>query len=134
MFLQCFSKYFRITGTDECLPKEGIQYSLLILISFEKHYNLLVRNLDKFDEYWKERFDSLLPIIRELERHWALPRYPEPVGEEVQNPLDKYDKEDAEECLKNAEKVLTVVKEFLKEKYGLEQGGGFITTAYTIIV
>ena len=33
---------------------------------------------------------------------------------------EEYTKEDAEECLKDAEKVLKVIKEFLKEKYGLE--------------
>ncbi len=111
-----------VIHSQQCIEK-GIKSVLILFGIFIKtHYvsNLLVRNLDKFDEYQKERFDSLLPIIRELERHWALPRYPEPMGEEVWNSLDNYTKEDAEECIKNAEYVLKVVKEFLKEKYGLE--------------
>ncbi|EHP88514.1 HEPN domain-containing protein [Methanotorris formicicus] len=107
--------------SQQCIEKSIKSVLILFGVFIKTHYvsNLLVRNLDKFDEYWKERFDSLLPIIRELERHWALPRYPEPMGEEVWNPLDNYTKEDAEECIKNAEEVLKVVNGFLKEKYGL---------------
>ena len=91
-------------------------------ILIKTHYvsRLLIEILDEFDEYWKEKFNNLLPTISELEKHWVLPRYPEPMGEEIWNPLDNYTKEDAEECLKDAEKVLKVIKEFLKEKYGLE--------------
>ena len=108
--------------SQQCIEKAIKSVLILFGVFIKTHYvsTLLVRNLDNFDEYWKGRFESLLPIIRELERHWALPRYPEPMGEEVWNPLEKYTKEDAEECLKNAEEVLKVVKEFLKEKYNLE--------------
>ncbi|EHP88517.1 HEPN domain-containing protein [Methanotorris formicicus] len=72
------------------------------------------------EESWKEKLLYLIPKIESLEEHWVMPRYPEPYFGEFWNPLDEYTKEDAEECIKNAEEVLKVVKGFLKEKYGLE--------------
>jgi len=74
----------------------------------------------KIEESWRGKLLHLIPKIESLEEHWVMPRYPEPYFGEFWNPLDEYTKEDAEECLKNAEEVLEVVKDFLKEEYGLE--------------
>ena len=108
--------------SQQCIEKAVKAVLIMFGILIKTHYvsRLLIEILDEFDEYWKEKFNNLLPTISELEKHWVLPRYPEPMGEEIWNPLDNYTKEDAEECLKDAENVLKVIKEFLKEKYGLE--------------
>lgn len=66
---------------------------------------------------------ALLPLteaIRDLEKHWVLPRYPEPYGEEVWNPSERYARRDAEDALGKAKLVFNTLRQYLKQKYGLK--------------
>jgi HEPN domain-containing protein len=112
-----------IYHSQQCIEKAVKAVLVLNDMVIRKHivsaiFKKVVRKLS--DEVWKEKLLNLISKIEKLEEHWVLPRYPEPIGDEIWNPLDNYTKEDAEECLKDAEEVLNVIKEFLKEKYGLE--------------
>ena len=110
--------------SQQCVEKAVKAILILNGVIFRRHIvSGVFRNVIyemNIEDSWKEKLLNLIPKIESLEEHWVLPRYPEPYFGELWNPLEEYTKEDAEECLKDAEKVLKVIKEFLKEKYGLE--------------
>jgi len=73
--------------------------------------------IENFAEKWKEKLIEILPDIESLEIHWILPRYPEPFGEEIWNPEEEYSEKDAKEAFAKAERILKILKAFLKENY-----------------
>ena len=69
---------------------------------------------------WKQKLENLIPEMISLERHWILPRYPEPDGDTIWNPVDEYTKSDAKDAIEKAEFVFKTLKEFMKEVYEVE--------------
>jgi len=70
---------------------EKIVKALLILENkfVRTHFvsSIFERVIRKFEEKWRKRLEELIPIIVRLEENWVLPRYPEPFGEEIWDPL-----------------------------------------------
>ena len=76
--------------------------------------------VETIEDEWKEKLEELIMEIRELEEHWILPRYPEPLRGDVWNPLEGYKKEDSERAIKKAEIVFDTLTKFMKEIYGVD--------------
>ena len=103
--------------SQQCVEKAVKAVLILNGVIFRRHnVSGVFRNVIyemNIEDSWKEKLLNLIPKIESLEEHWVLPRYPEPYFGELWNPLEEYTKEDAENVLK-------VIKEFLKDKYNLE--------------
>ncbi|ODS35832.1 hypothetical protein BEH94_05610 [Candidatus Altiarchaeales archaeon WOR_SM1_SCG] len=69
---------------------------------------------------WKNKLNDAVEEVRRLEKHWILPRYPEPYNEDVWNPIEEYTKKDAEEAIEKAKFVLDTLTGFMKEVHGIE--------------
>jgi len=67
--------------------------------------------LERFSESAKKSTDELMPLARELDRHYVPSRYPNalPSG----TPHETYDAEASRRALQCAEKILTYAKKFI---------------------
>lgn len=68
----------------------------------------------------RKDLQKIVPMLIELERHWVLPRYPEPAGEEIWNPLEEYTKEDAELAVTKAKIILEKLSQFIEKNYDIK--------------
>lgn len=75
---------------------------------------------DLEDNEWKQKLEYLIPKITSLEKHWNLPRYPEPDGDKIWDPIDEYTEDDAKDAIEKAKFVFKTLKEFMKDVYGVE--------------
>ncbi|MCD6092830.1 MAG: HEPN domain-containing protein [Candidatus Aenigmarchaeota archaeon] len=64
--------------------------------------------------------EKVLSLYKDLEMGWIRPRYPFPEEKEIWNPVEEYKKKDAEESIKKAGLVFSILTKYLKEKYGIE--------------
>jgi len=103
---------------------EKITKTVLILNKkFERTHlvsGLLGEVTKSLPDEWKTKLQELVPLMENLEKNWVLPRYPEPSGEEVWNPVEEYEAGDAKDAIGKAEKVLKTITEFIKEYYEIE--------------
>lgn len=72
------------------------------------------------NKQWKIKLQDLIPILVNLEKHWILPRYPEPYGEGIWNPLEEYTKDIAENAVEKAGFIINTITQFIKEVYEIE--------------
>lgn len=96
---------------------------LIINKKFERAHlvsGLLEEIVESLEEEWKSKLQDLVPILKDLERHWVLPRYPEPFGEKVWNPVEEYKLEDARDAIEKAKLVLETLTKFIEEYYHIE--------------
>jgi len=69
---------------------------------------------------WKKGLSDVNKCLLDLEVHWIRPRYPEEENGKIWNPIKEYKKQDAEDALKKAKSVVSKVKHYLKEKFGIK--------------
>ena len=66
------------------------------------------------DEKWVTALKELIPDVIELEEHWILPRYPEPSGEDIWDPLMNTRKMLQKTPLTRQKEFLTLLQDSLK--------------------
>ncbi len=72
------------------------------------------------NEEWKSALKNLIPDVIEIEEHWVLPRYPEPSGDEIWDPVDYYTEDVAKDVFNKAKRILDTITKFIKEYYSIE--------------
>jgi HEPN domain-containing protein len=63
--------------------------------------------------------DEILIILKDLEKHWLISRYPFRRGKEIWSPVRGYTNFDAEQALKKAKTVFKTLSKLLKKRYGV---------------